>query len=88
MSGKPQSFMITVCWWTSVVYPSLATTTLKPTGPGSSACSEMTLSLLISVYSSAAGFPETGLFGVASGMDADVALLLGQYRRVPLGVGV
>jgi hypothetical protein len=48
----------------------------------------MTLSLLISVYSSAAGFPETGLFGVASGMDADVALLLGQYRRVPLGVGV
>lgn len=40
------------------------------------------------VFSSTAQNPETGRFGVASGMDADVALLLGQYRRVPLGVGV
>ncbi len=40
------------------------------------------------VFSSTAGFPETGRFGVASGMDADVALMLGQYRRVPMGVGV
>lgn len=40
-----------------------------------------------SAFSAATGFPETGQAHVLGHLDPDVALLLGQYRRLPLGVG-
>ena len=40
-----------------------------------------------SAFTNATGFPETGQARVSNGMDADVMLLLGQYRKLPVGVG-
>ena len=41
-----------------------------------------------SAFSNATGLPETGQSRVSDRLDPDVALLLGQYRKVPLGVGI
>ena len=39
-----------------------------------------------SVFSSATGFPEAGRANVSNRLDPDVMLLLGQYRKLSLGV--
>jgi len=41
-----------------------------------------------SVFTGTAGFPETGQTRVSGGLDGDVQLMLGQYRKPALGVGV
>ena len=41
-----------------------------------------------SAFSNVAGFPETGQTRIAQGIDADVAMLLGQYRKLPVGVSI
>ena len=41
-----------------------------------------------SAFSGSAGFPETGQAKIAEGMDADVVMLLGQYRKISVGVGI
>ena len=41
-----------------------------------------------SAFASATGFPETGQARVSSRLDPDVELMLGQYRKPALGVGV
>ena len=41
-----------------------------------------------SAFASATGFPETGQMKVSGGLDPDVQLMLGQYRKRALGVGV
>ena len=41
-----------------------------------------------SAFGSATGFPETGQMKVSTGLDPDVRLMLGQYRKQALGVGV
>ena len=41
-----------------------------------------------SAYSAAIGFPETGQARVFNRLDPDVQLLLGQYRKHALGVGI
>ncbi len=41
-----------------------------------------------SAFSNVAGFPETGQARIAEGIDADVAMLLGQYRRLSIGVSI
>ena len=38
-------------------------------------------------FSDAVGMPDTGLVRLAGGLDADVRLMLGQYRKLPVGVG-
>jgi hypothetical protein len=40
-----------------------------------------------SAFVGIAGFPETGQLRVSAGLDADVSLMLGQYRKAALGVG-
>ena len=40
-----------------------------------------------SAFASVTGFPETGQVKVPSGLDPDMRLLLGQYRKLPVGVG-
>ena len=40
-----------------------------------------------SAFSGAVGMPDTGLARLAGGLDADVHLMLGQYRKLPVGVG-
>ena len=41
-----------------------------------------------SAFSNFTGFPETGQARIAVGIDADVAMLLGQYRKLPVGVSI
>lgn len=41
-----------------------------------------------SALAAGTGFPETGQGRASTGLDPDVASLLGQYRKTPLGVGV
>ena len=41
-----------------------------------------------SAFATAAGFPETGQMRLSVGLDPDVQLMLGQYRKLALGVGV
>ena len=41
-----------------------------------------------SAFSDLTGFPETGQARIAVGIDADVAMLLGQYRKLPVGVSI
>ena len=41
-----------------------------------------------SAFASIAGFPDTGQAKLSAGLDADVQLLLGLYRKAAIGVGV
>lgn len=41
-----------------------------------------------SAFTNVTGFPETGQARVSNGLDADVALMLGQYRKLAVGVGI
>ena len=41
-----------------------------------------------SSFASVGGFPETGRVEESSGLDPDAALMLGQYRKLAIGVGV
>jgi hypothetical protein len=41
-----------------------------------------------STFSAVTGFPETGQAWVSIGLDADVTLMLGQYRKLAVGVGI
>ena len=41
-----------------------------------------------SAFSGVIGMPETGRAKTVGGLDEDVQLMLGQYRKLPVGVGV
>jgi hypothetical protein len=41
-----------------------------------------------SAFAGTAGFPETGRMRISSRLDTDVLLMLGQYRKAALGVGI